>query len=219
MLNVLPKPRLSPWSVPRPPKRLPKGTAVTVCIAAMAEKSILVGACDRMLTAGETEFEPGQYKMWAFSRAIIALIAGDATLQSEIMKRVDIEIKRQINLDPTIWISVRDIASLYCKKYRELLREHAESDLLRPLGLSIDSFLKRQREMSPEFVQSIAKKLTKYKFPSLLETIFMGSDNDGPRGPNGEKFTYAQIYATQEDKMACLTTVRICSDWFRKTSR
>jgi hypothetical protein len=61
--------------------------------------------------------------------------------------------------------------------------------------------------MSPEFVQSLADKLTEYEFPSLLEAIFMGTDNDGPLDPRGEKLVYPQIYATEKDKFACLSTV------------
>jgi hypothetical protein len=173
----------------------------------MAEKNTLVGACDRMLTAGDVEFEPDQFKIWMFSSAIVALVAGDSTLQSEIFKRVDIEVRRWIHLDPKTWVSVKDVAKLYCKKYRELLREHAEADLLSPFGLDINSFLEKQQDMSPEFVQQMADKLTAYDFPSLLESIFMGTDKDGPLGPKGEKLVYPQIYATEKDKLACLSTV------------
>jgi hypothetical protein len=173
----------------------------------MAEKSTLVGASDRMLTAGDVEFEPEQYKIWQFSTAIVGLVAGDFSLQSEILKRVDIEVKQRINDDPGTWVSVRDVATLYCKKYRDLLREHAEADILSLLGLDIDKFLKRQSKMRSELVKGIAKKLTAYDFPSLLETIFIGTDNDGPLGDNGEKLVYPQIYATERDKLACLTTV------------
>jgi len=142
-----------------------------------------------------------------FSTAIVALVAGDSTLQSEILKRVDIEIKRRINDDPKTWVSVKDVATVYCKKYRDLLREHAEAEILSPLGLDINTFLKRQGKMRPELVEGIAEKLTKFEFDSLLETIFIGTDNDGPLGGKGEKLTYAQIYATEKDKLASLTTV------------
>ncbi len=180
---------------------------MTVCVAAMAEKNTIVGASDRMLTAGDVEFEPDQYKIWQFSTAIVALVAGDSTLQSEILKRVDIDIKKRINDDPNTWVSVKDVAATYCKKYRELLREHAEADILSPLGLDVDKFLKRQGKMRPELVNAIAEKLTDYEFPSLLETIFIGTDNDGPLGDKGQKLIYAQIYATEKVKLASLTTV------------
>lgn len=180
---------------------------MTVCVAALAEKSTLIGAADRMLTAGDSEFEPDQLKMWIFSPAILALVAGDATLQSEIFKRVDIEVRRWINNDPKTWVNVKDAATLYCNKYRELLREHAEADILSPMGMTIEDFLKRQGEMRAEFVNSIAEKLTEYEFPSLLETIFIGTDNDGPLGAKGERLIYAQIYATEKDKLANLSTV------------
>jgi hypothetical protein len=180
---------------------------VTVCVGALAEKHTLIGASDRMLTAGDSEFEPDQLKMWVFSPAILALIAGDATLQSEIFKRVSIEVTGWINKDPDTWVTVKDVATLYCKKYREILREHAEVEILVPLGLDIKTFLKEQRKMSPAVVKRIAKKLSKYDFSSLLEVIFMGKDHDGPLDAKGKKLIYAQLYATERDKLANLTTV------------
>lgn len=61
--------------------------------------------------------------------------------------------------------------------------------------------------MRPEIVADLVEKLTTYQFGSFLETIFIGMDNDGPLGTKGEKLTYAQIYATERDKVLCLNTV------------
>lgn len=180
---------------------------MTICVGALAERHTLIGASDRMLTAGDSEFEPDQLKMWIFSPAILALVAGDSTLQSEIFKRVDIEVKRWINNDPKTWVKVKDVASLYCAKYRDLLREHAEADILSPLGLDIKTFLSKQQRMAPAVVKRIAKKLSAYEFPSILEAIFMGKDHDGPKGANGEPLIYAQLYATERAQLANLTTV------------
>jgi 20S proteasome alpha/beta subunit len=69
-------------------------------VAALAEKSVLIGASDRMLTAGDVEFEPEQSKIWLISPSICALIAGDAGVQAELFKRVHTQVIDWIVADP-----------------------------------------------------------------------------------------------------------------------
>jgi hypothetical protein len=146
-----------------------------------------------------------------FSSSIFALVAGDTSIQAEILKRVDIEVKAWIANDPDTWVSVKDITTLYCQKYRELLREQAEAEILQPLGLDIPSFLAQQATMARDTVSNIAEQLTTYDFDTKPETIFMGLDKDGPVaviGENrGKQLVYPQIYATYGDRYSCLSTV------------
>jgi hypothetical protein len=176
---------------------------VTVCVAAVAEKNTLIGVSDRMLTAGDVEFEPAQAKMWIFSSAVFALISGDTTIQAEILSKVDHEVKRRIAAQPDVWVSVKEIAELYCKRYRELLRSRAEAAILYPLGLDLPSFLARQSKLNADLVVSVSEKLTVYDFESPLATLFIGNDHDGP----DEKGTYAHLYATEGDKLSDYTPV------------
>jgi hypothetical protein len=188
-------------------KRLSRRKGMTVCVAAIAEKRLLIGASDRMLTAGDIEFEPEQAKVWIISNSIFALIAGDGSIQAEIMKEVHKDIQHRIVAFPTKWVSVKDVATLYCEKYRDILRNRAETEVLKPLGLDFQQFIQKQSEMQREFVADIADKLISYQFGTDLETIFMGLDNDGPPGLKGELLVYPQIYTTYCDKISCLTTV------------
>jgi hypothetical protein len=80
---------------------------VTVCVAAIAERYRLIGVSDRMLTAGDVEFEPEQSKLWMFSNSMAALIAGDMSIQTQIFRELDIEVKRRILATPNDWVSVR----------------------------------------------------------------------------------------------------------------
>jgi hypothetical protein len=182
---------------------------VTVCVAAVAEKSTLIGVSDRMLTAGngDIEFEPEQGKFWVFSPAIVALSSGDATIQAELLKQTHKPVKDWIVAAPDQWVNVKDVASLYCQKFRELRRERAEAAILTPLGLDIPSFLANQATMERELVNRIADRLLDWEFPDVLEAIFMGIDNDGPVNEKGEKLNYIQLYATYYDKLSCFNTV------------
>jgi hypothetical protein len=134
---------------------------VTVCIAAMAEKNTLIGVSDRMLTAGngDIEFEPEQGKFWVISPAIIALSAGDSAIQGELLKQTHNQVKDWIVAAPDNWVSVKSVASLYCQKFCELRREHAEAAVLAPLGLDIQSYLANQSTMERELVNRIADRL------------------------------------------------------------
>ncbi len=108
---------------------------MTVCIAAIAEKGTLIGLSDRMLTAGDTVFETEQSKIWPFSHSIAALIAGDTSVQTEILRKVDNEIRGRIIAAPDDWVNVKEVADLYCKNYREMRRASAEAEILHPVGL------------------------------------------------------------------------------------
>jgi hypothetical protein len=182
---------------------------VTVCIGAIAERNTLIGVADRMMTAGngDIEFEPEQGKFWVFTPSIVALMAGDASIQSELYKQVQKEVQTWILKDPDTWVNVKDIASLYCQKFREFRRQRAEAEILSPLGLDTQSFLANQTTMERELVNRIADKLLEYEFPELLETIFMGIDNDGALGNEGQKLTYTQLYVTYYDRLMWFSTV------------
>jgi hypothetical protein len=183
---------------------------MTVCIAAIADKSTLVGASDRMLTAGDVQFEPEQTKMWHFlPSSIVALIAGDSTIQGEILKQVHKEIVDWLHAEPGKIVSVKAAASLYCKKYREVLRSEAEREILHPLDLDMKSFLAKQSTMAVDVVLKIRDQLMAYDFPtdSILDTIFIGVDNDGPTGKEGEVLIYPQLYVTMRDRLSWLNTV------------
>jgi len=180
---------------------------LTVCVAAVAKKSILIGASDRMLTAGDIEFEPAQAKVWLLTPSICALIAGDAGIQAEIFKRVHKQVIDWIVADPKTWVNVRDVVSIYGKEFRALLRERAEAQVLSPHGLDLQTFLATQASMSPEVVADLAGRLSSFQFDSQLEAIIMGIDQDGPSNiKTGEKLIYPQLYALDGDKPALLTT-------------
>src|ERR1700722_432859 len=122
-----PRRRLFPSSS----KRLVVGRQpVTVCIAAIAEKSTVIGMSDRMLTAGDIQFEPGQAKMWNFTKSIWALVAGDMAIQAELMKRVNIETQRRLVADPKTWLLVKEVGTIYCQEFRRYRRERAEAEIL-----------------------------------------------------------------------------------------
>jgi len=189
-------------------KRLSGGRkAVTICVATIAEKNTLIAACDRMVTAGDTEFELGQAKIWLLSNSIVALLSGDLTKQAEIMKEVHTTVQYWIVQNPTVQVRVADVVALYCGEYRKLLRHHAERDILSPFGLDLPTFLASQNTFNQEFLNEIRNHLLDYSFPIPLETIIMGHDKDGPLGLKGEELIYTKLYSLDGDRSSLRTTV------------
>lgn len=150
---------------------------MTVCVAAIFDEGIF-GASDRMLTSGNIQFQPPQPKIWKITNSIVAMIAGDVSIQAEIFSEVNPVIGDRIKQEPNNWWAVKDIADIYCKYHVQLRSKIATRHYLSPLGLDANTFITRQNEMNPEVVKKITTGLIDYKLPDI-EAIFAGIDSLG----------------------------------------
>jgi 20S proteasome alpha/beta subunit len=145
---------------------------VTVCAAAITHSTI-IGASDRMLTSGtgDIEFEPSISKLHKFQDNICIMIAGDITLQTEILYRVI----STFPLIPGTALEVKEVAEAYYKAFQESRAKMAERTILNPLGLesAADIFLRG------ELGARLASDLLNYKVP-FIEAIVTGIDTSGP---------------------------------------
>ncbi len=158
---------------------------MTVCIAAIcqwANRWVIVGASDRMLTADDIEFEPPQTKIYTFTPTIVGLISGDGATQASIGDRVLSDLGAG-----TIVPSVREVAKAFAERWAEHRRNESETIYLSPLGLTLADFLRRQNEFSPDFIRQMTENLQKRRRTGD-ETIIAGID------PNGS----AHIYVVRE---------------------
>ena len=167
---------------------------MTVCVAAIAQ-GVIFGASDRMITAGDIQFEPQQTKIYPLSNSIVAQVAGDASIQSQIMQSVAAEVKRRIQDAPKIWLNVRDVAELYRHYYEELRIMHSERDILAPLTLDRHTWISRQKEMDSELITKIATELMNYEWGETA-VIFSGVDSSG-----------AHIYVARNGGISCQDSV------------
>jgi hypothetical protein len=167
-------------------------TPVTVCIAAIAENKMVLAASDRMLTAGDIEFQPPRSKILRLTPAIAVMAAtGDTPLHTEIMHRVWRDVYKKIEEDPGEWWRVGDVAELYRYHYDAERVRRAESSVLAPLGLTTDSFIERQEEMQEDFLRKVGDRLLGYELDEL-EVIICGLDSEG-----------AHIYLIDNGKVSC----------------
>ncbi len=170
---------------------------MTVCIAALglildgSGQVMAVTACDRMLSTGDgaDSFEPkaqtAKYSVLPNKKSAL-MMAGDITLQNEIALNVYNEILSKENNES---ILITEIVDIYIEKYNQIRLKRIESLLLAPFGLTSQSFISRQKEMSSDFIEKLQSEMIFFQMPSI-EAIVVGSDTTGTHIweiSNGEK--------------------------------
>jgi hypothetical protein len=158
---------------------------VTVCIAALCKWDgllnlngpIVVGASDRMLTSDDIEFQPPRTKVFLITNSIYALTAGNSSMQTELCNRTFKEVGRRIAVTPDKWFKVEDAAEIFSREVITHRRAQISKIVLEPLGLDWNTFVSRQKEMSPDWLSDITDQILKYKLG--ISTIISGLDEDG----------------------------------------
>jgi hypothetical protein len=145
---------------------------MTVCAAAISVSSI-IGASDRMLTSGtgDIEFEPQTAKLHRINENICLMIAGDVTLQTEILYSVN----ESIPPIPGITWKVQEVAEAYFKAYQAVRKRRAEWAILHPLGLESASDVFLRGDLGAR----VASDLLNFKVPPI-EALITGLDDSAP---------------------------------------
>lgn len=157
---------------------------VTVCAAAICtertqesgqsapqEEHVLVVIADGMLPAGDTEYEPDQTKIFTIHESAIALVAGDYDIHMSLV----METRRKLGGRTA---DISEVASLYSEAFAVLRRSRAETAVLTPLGLTLNSFTTRRRQLEPGLVQELRRALADSDLG--VEAIIAGIDARGP---------------------------------------
>lgn len=164
---------------------------MTVCVAAICRGDTVIGASDRMITAGDIEFEPQQTKIYQLTTSIAIMVAGDSSIQSEITQRAYADVSKRIQAEPKNWWNIRDVAELYNEYYKEAKLKRAEGAILFPLGLDRNTFIGRQKEMDSQLIRQLATELINFA-PPPISAIFAGVDSSGPH-----------IYIAEDENIRC----------------
>ncbi len=186
---------------------------MTICVAAICKGvppndtiPMVVGAADRMLTAGDIEFEPEQPKIVPLTTSIFALLAGDSALQTEIMQNVYGVVNGRATAQPANWWKVSEVADLYSSFYDKARSKRAEKAILTPLRLTHETFLEKQRMLSPESAHELTAQLQNFELQASVAAIFCGVDSSG-----------AHIYVVRDSHVECRDVVGFAAigagDW------
>jgi hypothetical protein len=142
--------------VPPGAKRKP----MTVCIAAACKwlypdntwGPAIVLVSDRMMTAGDIEYEPPRIKVCFFRPTVLILVAGELSAHTESLEMLTAAFA---GAPASGW----EIATAYGRQVAEFRRRRAESIYLSPLGLTVDSFIQYQAQMSSSIAAEISFNL------------------------------------------------------------
>lgn len=140
---------------------------------------MVIGVSDRMLTAGDVEYEPELSKIFQISTACAIMTAGDAALQREICLAVATEIGERIKLEPETWVPIEDVAKCYGRHHSRIQSEAAERAVLRPLGLTTESFLANGALLNTDMGRGLTEQVQAFRL-NPVQSIILGIDPTGP---------------------------------------
>jgi len=173
---------------------------MTVCIAAKCAEGIIFGISDRMVTAGDIQFEPPATKIFPLTTSIVAMTSDeDAALHAEILQDLTSDVADRVAKAPSTWLEVEFVTELYLKHRNEAKRRRAERDVLFPLGLDSQTFINKQNTTSASFIRQITSELVNYKLPGM-SVIFCGAD---PKGQH--------IYVVHDNDIGCYDDIGFAS--------
>jgi hypothetical protein len=178
---------------------------MTVCIAAICEKYIIIGASDRMITSwgGLISSTSSKRKSGSFNfrdyDSIAVMISGNMSLQSEILNKAGIKLAKELTDDR---LSVEEVLDAYTEAYREIYWRRAESAILVPQFLTLKSYneLTKNKDSNTEYLEMIRQSLEAFNRSfkenpdNGIETIIAGVDHKG-----------AQLYKLHFDDVEELT--------------
>lgn len=172
---------------------------MTVCIATI-NNGMVIMASDRMITAGDIEFEPPVEKLLWLTSSIAVLTAGDQSIQMQVFYRAYKMLWEKIAEDQK-WVDVSLAAEIYSKCFYDLRNKMIEDSVLSTYNLTFDSFLKRQKEMSDGFFNEINNNIQRYiyNFESVA-AIICGIDTSAPHVISG---TSPHIYVVNDGEISC----------------
>jgi 20S proteasome alpha/beta subunit len=151
---------------------------MSVGIAAVSEGNSIIGLSDRMITSEDSEYEPVFQKQFALSPNIGMLMAGDLTVHVDIITRMGEKVDQLSKTNPDHILTVGEMARLYAEIYTDEFAKRAARKYLAPFGLDMDSFLQRQNEFSPDFVNRLTDEMRGFSLPRM-EAIIAGLDRTG----------------------------------------
>jgi len=145
---------------------------MTVCIAAICEKgkkAIVVS--DRMITAADTEFEQEMPKIEKLTECCAAVSAGTALARTEIFDSVIDEISKITSP------KIAEVTECVKSHFVKLRIRRAEEESFKPLGITVEEFLKRQKDFDDSIVMRLTRSLEQARLH--LRIIIVGVDKAG----------------------------------------
>lgn len=147
---------------------------MTICIAAIcADRKEILITSDRMVTLSipSTEFEHDTSKFIKLTERCYMGTAGDATIHTDIIRRVKNEIK--INSE----MSIYDIAESIKKAYIQERSKRINDKHFLPRQMDMKDFYSSMEKYPAEFIEKMDNMVEEYDME--VEVLIAGVDNEG----------------------------------------
>lgn len=146
---------------------------MTICIAALYEQNEgIVAISDRMLTAGDIEFEQDSLKMEMLGKNCIALLAGSALVPTDVFRQLPTKVKKQGGSIDTVVDSLKDA-------FVKVRTKRIDERVFRPRNLSIQDFRTKRDQIGSELYFMLEGSLTDSDSRLSVYIIVATHDADG----------------------------------------
>jgi hypothetical protein len=105
------------------------------------------------------------------------MVAGDASIHSEIYPKVCERVSENIKQKPNEWMKVETVARIYGEEVIHYKKRVVARLVLEPLDLTWATFLSKQKDFSPEWLDDISQKILEFKVEHKV--IVSGLDGSG----------------------------------------
>lgn len=147
---------------------------MTICIGTLCEKrKTAIFAADRMLTNPilSVEFEHDEPKYQVLTKTCVALTAGEALVPTELCEEVMLEVEKRASP------KIRDIANVFCDKFRECKMKLVEENYFKPRGFSLHDYIQLQRHLNENVILRLERAIESESMN--LTVIIVGVDDKG----------------------------------------
>ena len=147
---------------------------MTVCIAAICRhngRPFVVGAADRMLTSGDIEFNASLPKIHKICNSVAVFTAGDYDPHTFALDKTAAYFAKSESQD------LEDVAHYYAHRLNEFRRRHAEAHAFGDIGMTVDSFVNSQSNMSQSMVYDLYHSFQRHWI--FCEAMVCGVDSKG----------------------------------------
>lgn len=145
---------------------------MTICIGTICEEGkVAIAVADRMVTGPDIEFEHDSCKIDRLSGNSVGLTAGSALAHTELFKAVIDEMSGKSA--PL----VEEVTQALKNSFAAIRRRQVDESILGTLGLTMESFLKVQRQLDPDLVMRLTHQIETLDIG--LEILVVGADRTG----------------------------------------
>jgi 20S proteasome alpha/beta subunit len=169
-----------PYNQIREPRPADWGIGMTVCIASIVLNEGIVCVSDAMLSTGDMSADRRTLKFKAIGRSWMAMFSGDdISSVIPILRNVD------DNMQGDDQQKLENVSGYFADAYKRQLNRQSESEILGPLGMSLEEFrTKGLKQLGAEVFGRLLYDIQNVRLSLELLVCGYDADADGDKTPH-----------------------------------